>query len=180
MTSIRSRIGVVFFCSLRDDLRVMITSFPKRAMFNPGGLTAFYFIPSYSIIGIPDTYNGRVMSSIKTNDGENFYKGYATLDTLKYSEKPTKTENGTYYTQQLTGYYPGDDPNVQALFQEMERPGHSYLVVFEDMLGKRRLAGLGSKLDFTANYDSENKRYAFTFSGDTLEKAPLYPFALIY
>lgn len=158
----------------------MITSFPNRAVFNPGGLTAFYFIPSYYVEGFPEIYNGRTMSTLKITADENFYKGYATLDTLKYTEKLSKTPNGTHYSQQLSGNYPGDDAAIQDLFQEMERIGHKYLVVFEDMMGKRRIAGGVSGLEFSANYDSDNKRYAFTFSGDTLDKAPLYPFALIY
>lgn len=158
----------------------MIKTFPKKALLNPGGLTAFYFIPFEQVDDIPLEINGRMSNPLTLiNDGR-FFKGYATSDTLKYSEKTTKTSNGTYYTHSLQGNFPGDDGEVQSLFEEMEVLGRYYLVVFEDLLGRRRMAGFGGKLSFESSYDSENKRYSFSFNGDSLNKAPIYPFHLIF
>jgi len=155
-------------------------TFPKRALLNPGGLTAFYFIPIENVVSTPGEVNGRMRNPVVIRQEGRFFKGYATSDSLKYSEKTSKTANGTYYSHNLQGYYPGDEGEVQSLFEEMETLGRYYLVVFEDLLGRRRLAGYGGKLSFESSYDSDNKRYSISFNGDSLKKAPIYPFPLIF
>lgn len=158
----------------------MITSFPNRAVLNPGGLSAFYFIPYYLVAEIPQLSKGQVVSVLVPKPGFKFLKGYASSDSLKYGEKTRKSGNGTYYEQELQGAYPGDAAEVEALFSEMESLGNQFFVVFVDMLGRMRLAGYAGALEFESNYDSENKRYSFSFSGKALEKAPVYPFAVVF
>ena len=158
----------------------MIKSFPNRAILNPGGLAAFYFIPYYKVIQISPAINGRLSEPLKLAKDANFLKGYATSESLKFTEKTNKTDNGPYYTQSLQGNYPGDPGEVQAIFQEMESLGNQFLVIFQDILGRRRLAGYAGALEFESNYDSETKRYTYSFSGDTLEKAPIYPFSVVF
>ncbi len=158
----------------------MITSFPSRALFNPGGLSAFYFIPYYSVASIPDVYKGRTVAPLQLKPKLAFHKGYATQESLKFTEKTTKTDNGPYYPQDLQGFYPGDSDEAQHLFADMEQLGKQFFVIFEDHLGRKRLAGYAGALEFSADYDSENKRYSFSFSGNALEKAPVYPFPVIF
>lgn len=158
----------------------MITNFPNRATLNPGGLSAFYFIPYYLVAEIPQLIKGAVASALVLKPGYNFLKGYASSESLKFAERANKSPNGTYYSQDLRGNYPGDTDDVQELFAELELLGNQFFVVFEDMLGRKRLAGYAGALEFEASFDSENKRYAFSFSGDTLEKAPIYPFPLVF
>lgn len=155
-------------------------SFPKRAVLNPGGLSAFYFIPMDSILEIPPQAKGYITNALKLKSNAHWYAGYSTSESLKFNEKTNKTPHGTYYTPTLQGLYPGDSGEVQALFSDMESMGKFFMVVFEDMLGRRRLAGYGGALGFESDYDSENKRYNFSFSGDSLERAPIYPFEVLF
>lgn len=162
------------------DIRVVIKSFPKRAVLNPGGLSAFYFIPLSQVLSIPSQSKGRICAPLKLTDHAHWLAGYATSESLKYGEKSNKTPNGTYYSVSLQGSYPGDPAEVQSLFTELESQGVFFLVVFVDLLGRRRLAGYGGALAFESDYDSENKRYTFSFSGESLERAPIYPFEMLF
>ncbi|MGN2373481.1 hypothetical protein ACTFAO_07455 [Sphingobacterium spiritivorum] len=157
----------------------MMKSFPNRSILNPGGLSEFYFIPFSAISKIPAMYNGALVQSFDFKPGAKFLKGYASSESLKFSEKASKSDNGTFYDQELQGTYPGDSAEAQTLFAEMEAIGNQFFIVFSDMLGKQRLAGYGGNLEFVSQFDSENKRYSFSFSGNTLERAPLYPFPVL-
>src|SRR5690606_19925941 len=117
---------VVFFNDVGADYCVMMTNFPKRAILNPGGLSAFYFIPYYLVAEIPQLYKGEVSSAMVLKPGYTLYQGYASSDSLKFSEKPNKSPNGTFYTQELKGNFPGDSAATQELFTEMELLGNQF------------------------------------------------------
>lgn len=153
-------------------------NFPKRSIFNPGGLGSFYFISSDQVVKLPGLLKGRVDRVLEFKPGAHWLIGYATSDSLKFTEKTQLSDHGAYYDQNLTGHYPGDGAEVQDLFSDMEQIGITYYVVFVDLLGKQRLAGYAGDLNFSADFSSEEKRYAFSFEGKALEKAPLYPYII--
>lgn len=158
----------------------MIKSFPKRAVLNPGGLSAFYFIPMDMVSVIPQQAKGRICDALQLTGSGRWFAGYASSESLKYAEKSNKTPHGTYYSHALQGSYPGDSGEVQSIFAQLEAQGKFFLVLFDDLLGRRRLAGYGGALAFEAGYDSDNKRYSFSFTGESLERAPIYPFEVVF
>ncbi len=156
----------------------MIKNFPKRPILNPGGLGSFYFIPKHEIAKLPRVSNGMVQQQVIFKESNYWLLGYASSDSLEFGEKYQTSDNGGYFDTSIDGAYPGDSAEVQALFKSMGNFTIRYVIVFVDLLGKQRIAGLDGDLFFTYSYSAKDKRYSYSFEGKCLESAPIYPYTI--
>lgn len=142
-----------------------------------GGMTGFYFIPRPYVTGLPAVSGGIITSSLQIIGDGGFFSGYATGETLAFDEPGSQDDNGNVYKPSITGTIPGNYPAMMALFQEMESFRH--LVLMRDPNGHLRLVGYENPLIFLGGFKSgakaaDYKGYSFTFSGESLQRAPYY------
>ena len=143
-------------------------------MDNIPGLAEFWYVPVRDVASIaaPST---RIIDTLTLKTGKRFYKGYATVKTLQYTEPAEQTMHGTLYQCQLQGRVPGDIPNSSLLFTEMEED--EFILVFRDRNGQFRILGDRRRgCRFKADYDSASgpdqpNGYQFSFRLDTTHKA---------
>lgn len=155
----------------------MISNFPDKSITNIGGLETFLFSPYHLVRSLPAATGKLITSPVVFNTGNTFLKGYATLQTLKFTEIPSPDVNGTFYTWRISGFTPGDSDVLASLMEAMEIVRH--IVVAKDMAGISRLVGYNAPLDFTADYSpgddpSSGRGYNFVFSGSGGKRAPVY------
>lgn len=155
----------------------MITGFPTNPSSNVGGLAAFRFAAFYSFAGLPAVSAGSVVAPAQFYSGFGWLPGYATADTLQFSETPKQDDNGTGYAWKISGFIPGDEAALSLLMEQMEQVRH--LVLVTDRQGITRMVGLRAPLDFSAVYspgsDANSTRgYSITFSGSSPKRAPVY------
>lgn len=161
---------------LAADLWYMVSNFPNKKAYNPGGYTKFYFLPSYHVDTFPMIVNGRAQVPVGLKVGAMWYEGYATPGTLSYSEEAREDPNGKYYLPVLTGFVPGDKPALINLLQNMEKL--TFIVMLRDSAGKFKLIGSpGCPLELSANFGSGEKRadskgFSFKFTGQAFYRAP--------
>ncbi|WP_286727866.1 MULTISPECIES: hypothetical protein [Sphingobacterium] len=156
----------------------MIKNFPNRPILNPGGLGSFYFVPKHEISKLPRVSNGMAQQQVIFKDSNYWYLGYASSDSLEFGEKYQTSDNGGYFDTSIDGAYPGDSSEVLELFKSMGNFTIRYVIVFVDLLGKQRIAGLDGDLFFTYSFLSKEKRYSYSFEGKCLESAPIYPYII--
>lgn len=158
----------------------MIGNFPNKPLYNPGGYRSFLFIPRNDVATYPLVNNGSSILPLGLQQFGAWYNGYATYETLQYSEEPETNEHGTFYKPLLTGFLPGDSASHISLMQNMEQ--QLFLVLLTDAKGFKRLIGTPSNpLIFTSKFDgsltrSGAKGYTFQFAANTHDIAPIYPF----
>lgn len=157
----------------------MINSFPIKPSKNLSGLKTFDFIPVKNVSVYPEIYGGQVLATLTLVAGTAILKGYATSDTLSFIENQKENEHGVYFEQNISGFTPGDKPELIDLTQNMAVM--PFYVIVSDFNGIKRLAGFGQNLRFTSEFTSgtsrtEQKGHKFTFTGFSLFKAPVYPF----
>jgi hypothetical protein len=130
-------------------------------------------VQSYPMIS-----NARALVPVGTWSDIPWFQGYATRETLVYEEEPQNTGNGEYYIQTITGFAPGDRPELIDLMESM--PYTKYLTLIKDPLAKLRLVGTPiMPLTFSAKFStgglrSDQKGFFFKFTGESLKRAPAY------
>lgn len=155
----------------------MITDFPPKQGNNIGGAAGFRFVPVYLLsIPLPVARGMQITDAFNFTAG-NFYTGYATLETLQFSETAKQDDNGPVYDWQINGFTPGDSAALAQLMQDMELQRH--LVICQDMAGLYRVVGYNAPLDFISIYSPGNdvssaRGYNWTFSGSGAKRAPVY------
>lgn len=157
----------------------MITNFPKKPITNLSGLLSFQFIPVYLVAAYPNIVDGVATSALSIVPGASILNGYATPDSLGFTEPQKESEQGEYYEQNVSGFTPGNKPELILLLQNMAKGG--FYVITKDPQGIKRLIGYGQNLKFSSDYSSgvsrsDQKGYKFSFSGLSLFRAPVYPF----
>lgn len=156
----------------------MITNFPLKSFYIPGGVRSFQFIPAYQVITYPEIKSGQISQPLEFLTGKVWLNGYSTAGQLIFTEESESTVNGPTFNQEITGFYPGDKLPVLDLMNEMHR--HPFMVKVTDASGQTRLVGSpGNPLEFTAKYSSgleraDAKGYQFKFAVTTSESAPAY------
>lgn len=156
----------------------MITNFPDKKPYNPGGYLTFRFIPAALIVAYPMISNSSAVALIEFADGYEWLKGYATRGTLLYHEEPQIDDAGTVYIKTITGLAPGDSRELVDIMNLM--PGKKYVVEISDRFGRSRLVGTpASPLEFSAVFDSgtdpsEEKGFRFTFTCLSKSRSPYY------
>lgn len=157
----------------------MITNFPAKKIYNQGGYNSFTFSPFQLISGIQRTVANNMPSALVSfAAGDDWLSGYATVQTLAYTEDPQQDANGTFYNLTIAGYVPGDKPELEQILGEMEQQRH--IVVLKDTSGILRLVGTRDMpLSFNAAFSSganrsDQKGYTFKFSGTSTLRAPQY------
>lgn len=156
----------------------MITNFPLKSSYNPGGFRKFQFVPSYLVLNYPDIQSGQITQPINLLSGAAWLLGYSTPGTLVFEEEGTDTDNGKVFKQVISGFVPGDKLILMDLMNNME--GLPFVVQLTDASGHIRILGThGHRLVFSAKYGSggersETKGYQFKFSGEAKYRAPVY------
>lgn len=143
---------------------------------NIGGCVSFQFIPFEDVasINIIDS----TKKSITLKAGKSWFTGYATQQTLKYTEKQKHTENGIYYDKSIVGFVPKDTEDILELFSEMEN--QFFIIRYIDSNGQEKVAGtIDEPLKFTSDFDTGNDTssrngHFFTFEAESTEKAFYY------
>jgi hypothetical protein len=155
----------------------MITSFPTRPAYNPGGYTSFNFIPSIYITSFPGAENHVITSAITVSNP--WLTGYSTYETLSFNEDTVKSGQGESYRPEVTGFVPGEYPELTELLHAMEQMKNFVLQITNNR-GKIRIVGSPDMpLQFLSSFSSGDQRssakgYGLKFIGDTLSRAPFY------
>jgi len=155
----------------------MYNNFPNKKAYNPGGYREFLFLPDYSIETFPMILNGSAQVPVGLAPGATWFAGYSTPETLSFTEESKTDANGTWYQQVISGFAPGDKPELVALMENLEKG--RFLVMLRDSQGIRRLVGTPySPLELQSNFNSGDKRsdlkgFAFKFTGQSLFRAPV-------
>ncbi|WP_074590450.1 hypothetical protein [Pedobacter antarcticus] len=156
----------------------MISSFPPKKLYNPGGLLGFKFIPFNQVVSYPEIVDSVINKQLALTYGSSWLTGYSTAQTLNFDEECIQTENGPTYLQTISGYVPGDRPELIALLQALE--GIEMVVQVMDPRGQNRLVGShGYPLVFKAVYKSGTNRpdargFSYTISNTSIFRAPVY------
>jgi len=155
-----------------------MASLPPLTGYNLGGIDQFWFIPVDDVHRIPDEESNVIEQDIQLLGDAKFSVGYATQETLQFTENQNRDAQGNFYEQSLSGFYPKDQENVASLFEGMA--AERFIVIFRDNNGYYKLLGsLANPCKFTATFesgDSANGRngYSFEFTRTDVEKAPFY------
>lgn len=156
----------------------MITNFAPTTSHNLGGYRAFKFVLLSQIATFPMIFGGKTVAGITLKPNQVPYIGYATYETLLFSETAEENKQGIFYTQKLSGYLPGDSEAQVNLMEEMQR--NYFIVIATDANGFMRLIGSpANPLSFKADFDSSATRsgargYSFEFSALSPFRAPHY------
>jgi len=156
----------------------MITSFPSKWLYNPGGLRHFKFMPAYQVINQPLIRDSEITEPFTFSPGLSWLDGYATAETLNFNEPGTDSENGTIYDPEISGFVPGDKLDLIRLMSKMDR--QPFLVLITDALGQLRVCGShGYPLTFLSSFNSgtgraDSKGFQFSFKTQCIFRAPVY------
>lgn len=156
----------------------MITNFPLKPDRNQGGNRGFTFIPVRDIQTFPLIYNSQVLAEVIPVTGKTMLNGYATPESLNFSEIARREDEGIIVETTIKGFTPGHLPELLTLFYEMERT--RFVVITADNQGKRRLVGSPRyPLQFIWDFESgeaktDRQGLTFRFTGLSRYKAPVY------
>ena len=154
-----------------------MNEFPAIPMDSMAGLAEFYFVEAAGIIYLPDPVQGIVSAPVILKAGYSWTKGYATQDTLQYSEPSKQTAHGTHYTAALKGFVP-DEKSIRQQLIAMDTK--KYIVLFTDNDGQKKIGGtLEYPFEFNSDYESQTtsggeKGYNYQFATLLIKKAPVY------
>jgi hypothetical protein len=156
----------------------MIGNFPLKQSYNPGGYSTFYFIQKQYVSSFPITVNGVAAAPLMFWSQKDWLTGYATRGTLQYTEDTQSDANGLFYVKTITGFIPGDRPELISMLEDMVK--ERFIVLLKDPQGNYRLIGTpAAPLEFTANFssgsaNSDEKGYRFTFTVNSIVRSPVY------
>ena len=156
----------------------MLTNFPKSNSYNLGGLRSFQFVHRSAISAWPGIFNGKVLTPISLKEGFEWLTGYATPETLSFSENSKDEQNGPYYEKEITGFVPGNKDELIDLMNKMD--GHEFVLIVKDPNNQTRLVGShGFPLLFSSLYNSgagrpDARGFNFKFTGVSIFRAPVY------
>lgn len=156
----------------------MISNFPTKKIYNLGGLKNFKFIPFLDVAFQPAIEQGKITGALTLVNGGTWLNGYATPETLNFKEECVATSDGNIYSQTISGFVPGDHPELIDLLQALE--DLPILVQIADTRGQIRLVGShGFPMTFAGTYDSGSNRsdakgFNFRISTNSIFRAPVY------
>lgn len=144
---------------------------------NIGGMASFTFIPFYLVITLPPIQGKIINSPVVLAPGQSMLNGYSTLEELDFKETQKEEDNGPFYQWDISGFMPGDSPDLIDLMENMEMTRN--LVIVKDNLNQKRLVGYDAPLTFRATFQSgtkpgEARGYKYSFSGVSSKRAPVY------
>jgi hypothetical protein len=134
---------------------------------NLGGCRQFQFIPVEDVISMPDHKDYVIIEPPVVKFGKTFLIAYSTPKTLIFTEKQENNAAGTFFIQNITGFYPRVHPVVISLFKSMQN--RKFLAVITDNNKYVRLAGsLEQPLEFryslsTGNTPTERNGISYEF-----------------
>ncbi|WP_182956286.1 hypothetical protein [Pedobacter gandavensis] len=144
---------------------------------NVGGNSSFTFIPVYLVVSLPPIQGKLITSPVVLSPGQNMLNGYSTLEELDFKETQKDEDDGPFYQIDISGFMPGDSPDLIDLMENMEMVRH--LVIVKDNLNQKRLVGYNAPLSFRATFQSgskpgEARGYKYSFSGLSAKRSPVY------
>ena len=142
-----------------------MNDFPTPSKEHIGGLKIFRFIPVSSVIAIPDKKEFNFLEmQLATNAV--WFNGVASFRSLSFSDNLSANENGDFYENSISAFYPGQNRDLESLFDEMVNG--EFLLRIRDYEGNERLIGtIEDPLRFSRSYDSAqlggSKGYRLSF-----------------
>lgn len=155
----------------------MISNFPTKAAYNPGGYASFKFIPLINVISFPAITNHVISTAISISGS--WLQGYSTYETLSFKEDLVKSGHGESYSSVLSGFVPGESAELAQLLYAMEQMKW-FIVQISNSKNKIRILGsIQNPLEFSSSFSSGDQRSDvkgsnFKFTGDMLYRAPFY------
>jgi hypothetical protein len=156
----------------------MINNFPAKNGYNPGGYKSFLFIPFQDISSQQVSVHSKITLALGLHPGKVWLNGYSTAETLNFKEECIPTVNGPTYLQVISGFVPGERPELIDLMAELE--GMQLLVQLLDTRGQKRIVGCyGFPLTFNSTYDSGSNRpdakgFTYKMTVTSRHRAPVY------
>jgi hypothetical protein len=138
----------------------LITSFPQcPSSENLQGILSFQFVEVDNVQEFPDLdpeLNG-LISPISLLPGKTWLDGWAPWGQLKFNEKESGQPGGAPYNINLTGFLPGDGPEIARLVANLRRS--RFVVIYTDMNGIAKVLGNAeSPMQFTASFSTDGRR----------------------
>gem|GEM_PF-1579009 len=163
-----------FFCCLPQLCGM--NEFPLPGIDSLAGLSVFHFLPVEYVISIPEPIDRLINQPVVVKAGYDWLKGYASIDSLRLSEKNQSNSQGKYVQADVEGFVPDSLASLQ-LFSKME--GRPFIVKTIDNNGLSKIIGtIEQPVYFKVDYDtktiSQEKGYLFSFSGLLLQRSPVY------
>jgi len=81
-----------------------MASLPPLTGYNLGGIDQFWFIPVDDVQSIPDEESNVIEQDIQLVGSAKFSIGYATQETLQFTENQNRDAQGNFYEQSLSGF----------------------------------------------------------------------------
>jgi hypothetical protein len=152
--------------------------FPEINNEKMGGASSFNFIPQYSVSSIPNLSVNVITTPLVLKTGCAWLKGLSLPKSLTFNEVMKESDAGVLYEYTVTGSYPGQTPDLSALFAEM-KPQPFVLDVTDNNNQRRLLGTLSNPVQFKYGYSSKDNpsqrpEYTFSFSYTSQKPAPFY------
>lgn len=153
-----------------------MNNFPQPQIDNIGGLATFRFTEVESVISIARPTDHKITSSVQLKVGKLWYTGYASVDSLKYSEESNQDDNGHFIKATLKGFVP-ESPEMLQLLVQMD--GRRFIVHLTDNDALEKIAGTKEQpLTFNCDFETQTvsgiKGYNYQFTGILEKRAPIY------
>jgi len=156
----------------------MINDITRHTDDNIGGNFKFKFTPVNNIQSIAAISNGAIHTEIKLYAGSRWYEGYATPESMNFSDQQQSSEHGAFHKKTFKGVIPKNRPELIDLFNSMK--DRRFILIVYDNNGLIRLVGNKTEpLKFTSSGDtktkySERNEFEFQFYGEGIDKSPFY------
>lgn len=154
-----------------------MNNFPKTPTINVSGAHKFQFAPFYTVLSLPEVFNKKIYDAVEFVPDSSWLLGYSTANELEFEETAKDSSNGPIYQWTISGFVPGDHPDLIVLMEEMEQSDHYVLIT--DNQNNCRFVGYDSPLIFLAKFQTglkpgEARGYKYSFTGESASRAPVY------
>ncbi len=145
---------------------------------NLGGNIRFEFAEINDIDSIAESIDGNITEKVILKDGKQWYCGYATQQSIGYTETTEDSAAGILYKRSLVAFCPKDNSDNKDLFYEMRNK--KFIVKCTNSNGIKLLIGsIQEPLKFSAALASKTQiaelaGYSITFYGDGTLPAMVY------
>lgn len=151
---------------------MIITDFPQiDCPVNLGGILSFRFVPVEEVKNIQYNRYSFIYDDITL--WTDWLKGYSTFEKKLVNSILTSSANGSFYKNELKGFFPGHSFFIEKLFAIMAQIGRRFVVEYTDYNGQRVLLGTKENgLQFSYEYTTQDavkklNGYSYRFYNDS-------------
>lgn len=121
---------------------MIVSNFPPiDCGVNLGGILSFRFTPVENVESIDYNPISQIFYDITLKSGKIWYDGYSTFEKKLVNSVQNESPNGPLYKNELKGFFPGHNWQVEKLFNVMVQFGAKFIVDYTDNNGERVLLG---------------------------------------